>query len=104
MTGSEDIREELATGEAPVEGAGAAGQTSPASTAHEFQLYQLRKELQVLQNRYDSLKVILMGFVMLVAGEYFEDYTDEIWIVIFPVLSSILVVYGLYNFFLAEAE
>lgn len=80
-----------------------AGTPSPGVVVdYEFKAKQLERELQILRNRYNSVLVILVGCVVLFVGDYIEEQFTDIWLVLFPVISAILIVFGLYNYFVAE--
>jgi hypothetical protein len=65
---------------------------------------RLERELDTLQRRHSAVKTILLGFLFLEISHFLARYTGEFLIVIFPVVSAILLVFGIYNYLIAEND
>lgn len=68
------------------------------------QLEDERYEHNRLKNRHNALLTILSGFVFLEIGHFLSEYSEDFLLVIFPVVAAVLLVFGIYHYYVPEQD
>lgn len=85
--------------EAPKE---AAPENTPEQ--HRAALRRWQRRYEALEGRHAGMRLVMVGMAFLIVGDFAYDWTHELFLGVFPVISVILVIFGVHQYLMAGKE